>query len=172
MKNIKFVEWQTRSSLAEYLAGATGGSNLLESAETSKRFYSFAVQRSDGELRVGITSVDLGIKPAVIEIRDKCVLIGYDERVAAIELATGLVKFDFRLMAPFYSFMPLDECDHAIIIYEIGLIKISITGETVWSLDTDIIERVERDSDHLLVKIMGQPESITVSAASGKTIER
>ena len=171
MKNIEVVEWDSRSSLADFLAGSREEAIILETVETPRRFYSLSVRRSGTEWRLGISSAYLGIKPVAIQIRDDCVLVGYDQIVTAVDLATGRVKFEIRLVGAFYHFITLNKCQHFIIVSELGLTKLSVSGQLAWTIQTDIIERVERDTDHLVIKIMGNPKPIMVSIDSGKTIE-
>jgi hypothetical protein len=169
---MEVVEWDSRSSLMEYLDGSDENSRLLDNVEAPKRFYSLSARRVDTEFRLGFISANFGIKPAAIQVRDNCVLVGYDQSVTAVDLSTGAPKFDVRLLAPFYHFVTLSQCDHVIVVYEIGLVKLSIGGQIEWDLETEIIESVELDRDRLVVKRMGSSEPLIISMTSGKTMER
>ena len=112
-----------------------------------------------------------GIKPIAIQVSDSLLMVGHDKSVTAVDLNAGVPKFNIHLPAPFYHFLTGDEHDYIIVVYEIGLIRLSMNRTIEWALDTDIVEGVQQDKDRLLVKTSGNPEPTPISIASGKTTE-
>jgi hypothetical protein len=173
LNNIEVAEWDSLSALMEHLASSDESRCVVgHDAEAPRRFYSLSLQQFGRDLRFGIVCSHFGIKPVAVQISDKFVMVGHDNSITAVDLTTGALKFNIHLLAPFYHFITGDEHDYIIVVYETGLMRLSMNGTIEWALDTDLVEGVHQDKGRLLVKTSGNPEPTPISIASGKTTEQ
>ncbi|HEY4057855.1 MAG TPA: CPCC family cysteine-rich protein [Kofleriaceae bacterium] len=80
---------------------------------------------------LGIASEQHGLAPAAVVLGEQ-LLVGYDEVVCAIEIATASVTTR-ELPGRFHDFLLLD--DGVIALHELGAVRIDASGAIRWSVD-------------------------------------
>jgi hypothetical protein len=173
-ETLEVTELESRSALTEYLEGQGCRHMLLgEHAEAPRKFYSIAIDRNGMRACVGIISSHFGIGPVAACLDERIVMVGYDNFVTAIDPAEAAEVFSLRLWGPFYCFIASDRRDAVVVVHEVGLLKLSQGGETLWSVDTDdIVEAAQPRDDHSVVKIWGNAEPMLISVGSGQILQR
>ena len=168
MNEFALVEHESYSALIQSLERSHGSPILLgKDAESQLRFYSI---RTSGGLEVGIASSGFGISPSAVALNERCVFVGYDCSVSGIDLRSKQILFELSLAAPFYQFLPCSEGDSQLIVYELGLLKLSMDGKVVWIVETEIIEDFRKERELVTIKAMDVQDLIVVNTDTGKII--
>ena len=136
---VDFKEWYSKSELISHLTNNVTSTLILGmEAEAPTKYYSLQLKRTGGE--IGIISSGLGTKPsAIFDIKSNMIIVGYDLMVVGINLDSYTVMFKKALNGVFYEFILIDNEQSIIVIHELGAIRLRLTGETDWSVDTDIV---------------------------------
>lgn len=112
--------------------------------------------KTDEKFGIGICSSNVSIPPACLPLaKENLLLIGYNSKVAAVELRTNRLRFDVELPFLFYFMFFYDAGETVVIVHEIGVDVVTLTGDIVWQQSTDIVSHYYIEGEKIVV---GQAE--------------
>ena len=89
---------------------------------------------------VGVCSQGHGIKPSgFIDEPNAEGWVGYNSKVASLDLRGCRARFVVRLDCVFISILGQMADGSVIVIYELGACRISRSGELIWNFTTDVV---------------------------------
>lgn len=146
---------------------------LGSNAENPRKFFSVELPAPLKGRGVGIISSGLGVKPAAKLSKDgKQLLAGHDFYFSIIDLQTFKITFSVSLESVFFSFLPTEEDDFAIILHELGLVKFNFEGNRKWAVHTDVIEDYRLlDTRKIVLKTMESENEIIVDLEAGTILK-
>jgi hypothetical protein len=159
--------YETKSEMSSYLNFCDLGSILLgEDAQQSIHFYTLTIYEgsSDNRFGVGVISDSTGSVPHVLALpSNKEILIGFNKRIAVVDFAKRIVKYQFCLDSSFFRFIHLKNI--VLVFHEIGVIALNESCNEIWRYDGDIIEDYEIENEDITLRMMdNQTVKITVSS--------
>lgn len=166
-------EWDSKSALLHYLAGANGRTVVLGTeAESPRKFYSFTILFDDEVREVGVLSSGLGTDPDVTVVAEETrAIVGHDTWVTCLDLHGMSVLASQRLEGVFYEFLDADIGNDALVLHELGAIRVAADGSVSWSMQTDVVEQASLDGEgNLVIKVMDDPRRVVVEMKSGTVL--
>ena len=163
--------WDTNEALQMHLESCGRRSLLIGlGADERNEFYSFSVASSFGLREIGVICAGFGIPAsAVLVNRGRRLLVGHDGWVTWIDLDFTAIIAMHRLDGVFCEFIPVDCDDEIVVIDEIGLLRVDMSGTLLWSVSVaDIIVGWHPDNNGNLVISQMEGPKLTVSIATGK----
>ncbi len=160
-------EWDSKASMLAYLMTTESFVVVGDDAEAPRSFTSYKLTP---HTEVGIISSENGGKPEVSRLANGIVLIGHDSSLTWVDPAAGCTLASRQLVGAFFGFRGLPEQRDALVVHELGLLRVDGAGHTKWCLDTDIVEDARVESDRIILKLMAQEEPIVVEPNSGSVL--
>jgi hypothetical protein len=122
-------------------------------AEAARRFYLYEVEDGSGqECRIGVVSSDFGIRPFLLLRRAPATLIVCrDAAIDVVSLVDRAVLSSVPLDGAFFELIEIDGSSDVLVISELGASRLSATGESIWSVSTQVLENWRIRPDGVLV---------------------
>jgi hypothetical protein len=166
------------SNKAELLAHlqVEGHFSLFESSEQEKEFYSIVSQPAFVESRtekvaVGICSEGHGLSPEVLPLPEKGLfLLGFNERVVAIDSESGDIAFEHKLKSLFWSFAKVPSDQLILVFYEVGVKAIMSDGQELWDYSRDLLKGASREGDTLTLSFSDSPP-VALNLSTGQSVK-
>jgi hypothetical protein len=138
--SISVRQLATKETLRESLDASRLPTLLLGQTADAPREFSCLDVRSGGSLvaQIGVHSAGIGVKPAFV-LKEGRVVVGFNDRVAAIDLEPFRLVNEIDLLALFWTFIDLAECVHLCALCETAVVGVSLEGVLLWRVDTDLI---------------------------------
>lgn len=163
-------EWQSKAELQDHARQSEPWSMLIgKESEAPRKFYSISVQLAINTfLELCVVSSGTGILPSTILVENgKLLAVGYDDYVTLIDTTVRRELFKKKLDGIFYEFLE-STANHFTILHELGLIRLDLLGNELWSLATDIIETWQLQSEKFVViKILDSDKRLIVNLETG-----
>jgi hypothetical protein len=155
-------EWVERSGKSYVVLG--------RNAEAPTKFYAFLSEGSVGEpLIVAIVSSHFGIEPKLIlDNGGQVIAVGWDRHVALISLPEKRTSRTIELLGAFFDFIMLPNDDGLIAMHELGALRLSYSGDVLWSVETDVVARWNvEDNRTLVMELMDSRLRVAVNLQTG-----
>jgi len=134
--NVSFQQIDTRSELLERLGRQQRSVLLGDDDEAPREFY----VGGSPACTIGVCSQGLGVKPfSVVDEVAEEIWVGYNSKVANVDMLKCQTRFVVRLDCVFYTFLEAVRGDSVIVIYELGACRISRSGKVLWNHPTDLV---------------------------------
>jgi hypothetical protein len=156
---------------------AGGAFRLFESPEQEQEFYSIVIQPSFistnvGKTAIGICSEGHGIPPELLPIPEvNLLLIGFDEKVVALDSESGQAVFEYRLRSLFWSFARVPSSETILVFYEIGVKALGKDGRELWDYSKDLLKSATIEGDVLALSFSDSP-SVALELVTGQVVNR
>jgi hypothetical protein len=162
MPDISFQRIDSRSELLERLR-KTQRSVLLGGADEACREF-FIAEVAEGA--IGVSSQGHGIKPRSL-VDESCgeVWIGYNSRIANVDLCLVSTRFDLGLDSVFYAIVAPMHDGSVIIVHELGACRVTRSGKFVWKRATDMVTDFSEDGGTL--RLLTGEEELRIDKESG-----
>lgn len=167
---IRLMEFEAEYQLLEFLHSRLPDMVMLgEEAESAKKF--FAVElRPAAHLEpcwtAGIRSN--GLTPELYMDRESsCLLLGFNESVARVQVPPTSPPTIIPLPFVFYTFLSVPHLRHVFVVHELGVVALDPSGETLWSVESDVLTRYDVDGDLLRLEFMDS-EAMSVRLVDGQ----
>lgn len=164
--DVKVRAFESESSLQEFLRQPPSQSLLLGQGSDSRREF-FALEIENVSARVGIESVGGGVKPAVVR-RGGRLWIGFNDRVALVNLDPLHVAAEVDLLSLFWTFLEIPARGQVLVLAETAVVAISEGGVVEWRVDTDLITDFTLKANTIELILSDSP-AIEVDLLSGTT---
>lgn len=141
--NITKRKIDSKSELKENLRNTDYPSLIIgEDSESEVKFYIFEGNKgfnTQNLFQIGIISEGHGLEPDCKIIDERYLLIGLNSEVHIIDIINLTKNNKIVLDSLFYEFILLNSKDKFIVLYELGIICVSIYGSILWEYSTDVI---------------------------------
>lgn len=166
MTLINAKRWDSKSELLKNLE-ARHHLLLGDKSEYTNFYYSYDLTHKGTMIRIGLCFQGHGIEPVcVYEPSNFLLWIGFDQTVALIRIDDLNIVFQESFCGPFYEFFFPSDYTEAIIVYELGAMKINTLGSICWSVHTDVVEDFELRKDDIILRTM-DGKSFCIPYATG-----
>jgi hypothetical protein len=151
-----------KSELLRHLQ-AEGVFTLFESPEQEHEFHSLVllpsfVSTKGGKTAIGICSQGHGISPELLSVPEThLLLIGFDEKIVAINSESGRVVFQQQLRSLFWSFVRPPASEVILVFYEIGVRALNRDGQELWDYSRDLLKGASLEGDVLSLSFTDTP---------------
>ncbi len=119
---------ESRAELLELLRTNTASVLLGEGEESWREYYLLTLPNC----RIGVCSDPGSRLSAMMDESDRAIWIGYSLFLARVDLTACRQQFALRLEGSFYETLPLMPDHSVIIIHELGVCRVSRSGDLVW----------------------------------------
>ena len=163
------ITWESRSALQAHLDASERPTLLVgQKAEAPCAYYSFSATSSHGRANIGLISSGLGIGPVAVFLhQERRMLVGHDTWLTWISMEPLTIASSRCLYGVFYEFLPIERDDEIVVIHQIGALRVDVSGQVKWSVDTEIIQGWRTDANrNLFLSVMDAPP-IVMSLATG-----
>lgn len=147
-------KWESKSELANHLAGVghahvTVGLN----AETPNHFYSLVVGDPDKPVaEIGIWASGFGIEPSWVVSADGArMAVAHDTSVSFVDLNACRVLKTQAVVGPLYELLSVPGSSDILVWHELGVARMTLEGESRWSVSTDILSKCAIDAGKTVV---------------------
>jgi len=114
-----------------------------------------------------------GINPEVYGYIDGSIsllLVGFDDKLCAVDLLTSEVAFCRTLDSLFHATLGTNRQQQIIVLHEIGLCAVSLQGDMVWNYSKDVVINLDRLDDLVHLEFMDASKA-TVRLANGLELD-
>jgi len=164
-------EWDSRSTLEAHLKEQNRPSLIVGSdAEAPRKFYSVDLFFDSRSIRLGIICSGFGILPSIFTFKkNERILVGHDSAITCVNLDSLKLEFVRRLSGPFYEFIDSQSTEDVIILYELGILRLRLSGSLIWHTPTEVIEnfRITDNGQQIILKLMDKNECEIVNLETG-----
>lgn len=144
---------------------------LCESKSDAKFLFEikvFGCTGEDSNFSIGVLSQGHGIIPHLFPSPGTDLAwIGFDRRVAAVDLRSRKQVFEHELETVFRSFYHSENHQVVLAVHEIGILAFSMDGRRLWEFGKDIITRTSIGKDSIQLSFMDSP-TVELSIRNGK----
>jgi hypothetical protein len=133
---ISFEHVDSRSELLEQLQASHVSLLIGDDDECAREFFIGAASRC----RIGVCSQGHGVIPSgLIDETNMEGWVGYNSKVANVDLRGCHTRFVVVLDWVFYSILSQMADGSVIVVYELGACRISRSGKLIWNCTTDVV---------------------------------
>jgi len=146
---------------------------LGDNSEQEKDFYLvklFSQEDGSQHFGVGIISEGHGLKPNImVNHLENSIFLGFNKEVVLFDSLNKVVIKRYQIGSLFYKFMSLPEQNFALVVHELGIIKLEINGNIIWNYTSEIIHGLKM-VDNIIELLQDDGSIIHVSLLSGKRV--
>lgn len=154
MNAIQLKEVDSCGELQELLR--VRGGKLIGDPRGADHCYLLEIPEGLGYIPLGLAAQTHGLEPAVVLLpRTTTLLALHGMVISRVNGADGALIYSMKLDMPAYEFLRIEENGAVVILHELGLIKLSDTGEVVWTQDTYVVEGHSVSGDIVTLDIEG-----------------
>jgi hypothetical protein len=159
---IDFERVDSRSELVESLRRMERSMLLGNDDEATREYFRAAMP----SCAIGVCSQGHGPKPGgLIDELNAEGWIGYNSRVANFDLRECRIRFVVRLDGVFFSILNQLADGSVIVVYELGVCRISRSGELLWNCTTDVV--TDFSDDGTFVRLQTDEAELRVDKERG-----
>jgi hypothetical protein len=142
--NVSLELVTSRPELLEFLGHYQNAVLLGGNDESTREFFQCTI---NGGV-IGVCSQGHGIRPIGLldEAHEEC-WIGYNSRVANIDIRHFRVQFEITLDWVFYTILCRMPDGSVVIVYELGACRVSRSGTLIWNHTTDVVTDYSDEGD-------------------------
>lgn len=150
--------YESMSALKRAIESANSPSLIMgEYDENPRDFTMLDVSREMLPLGViGIASYGVGIRPQHV-VRDAKMLLGYNQRIAVIELIPLALCKQVDLLSLFWEFISSPSVPGIVALCETAVVAVSDSGNVLWRRDTDLVKTHEVRGQELFLTFCDSP---------------
>jgi hypothetical protein len=146
---ILFERVDSHAELLEQLKRNSTSVLLGSDDEATKEFYRAATSHGV----IGVCSQGHGISPfGFVDEANEEGWIGYSSNVANIDLRRCHTRFAIRLDGVFFSMLSQMADGSVIVVHELGVCRVSRSGELIWSCATDVVTDFSDSGDFVRIQ--------------------
>lgn len=94
-------------------------------------------------------------------------LVGHDTSLTWVSMEPLTIVASRRMYGVFYEFLPIERDDEIVVLHQIGVLRVDVSGQVKWSVDTEIIQEWSTNANgDLFLSVMDAPP-LVVSLATG-----
>jgi len=167
--------WQEERDMMAHLDTCELGRMILgETAEQKRQFYTctFSELRPNRRFGVGICCEGHGLKPGLFlhPEQGQC-HFGFNSQIAAVDIQKQRIIWERYLDSLFYAFLYVASEHILLCVHEIGVITLSLEGNTLWSYSRDVVTDVQINKGCVRLEFMdAMPTSLEL--LSGKVVQQ
>lgn len=149
---------ESRIALKRSIESANSPSLIIgEYDENPREFTMLNVSRAMIPLgAIGIASYGVGIRPQQV-VRDAKIMVGYNRRIAVIELVPLAICKQVDLLSLFWEFISLPGVPFVVALCETAVLAVSDSGNVLWRYDTDLVKTHEVRGQELFLTFWDSP---------------
>ena len=119
---------------------------------------------------IGLAAQTHGIAPKVLlDPRSGVAFASFGSTVTAFSVKNGDIKYSKELGTPVYELLRIDPDHSAVVLHELGLMKLSPSGERLWAHDTSLVEGHEVAGD--VVTLLTEDSRCSYSLVDGTILK-
>lgn len=164
--------WASEREMLDFLAQCKTGNVLInEGEEYSSKFYTATVyfNATENKFGIGLCSESHGLTPnLLLQPESRTLLFGFNSQVTGVRMPAGDIVFQLELPHYFYSFLSVNKQGLVLVVYETGLIAVTMEGKELWKYDgRDVITDWRVEGNHIYASFMSSA-SVDVDIDTGK----
>ena len=165
---LKLYEIDSESGLKERI-GANNGTIVGNNAQVKNNFYIIECITNNVKRMIGILNEGHGIIPTVAKLKKSDILVvASDKTLYILDLKANAEFKNIGSDSFIFDLIIRENEGKVVIICELGIQCMTITGDKVWTYDSDIISGFSLYEDYVKVTIEGVDYDI--SLVNGKII--
>ncbi|WP_182188223.1 hypothetical protein [Pectinatus frisingensis] len=159
---LKLYEIDSESGLKEYI-GANNGIIVGNNVQVKNNFYIIECIANNVKRMIGILNEGHGIIPTVAKLKKSDILIvASDKSLYILDLKVNAEFKNIISDSLIFDLIVRENEEKIVVICELGIQCMTITGDKVWNYDSDIISDFSLYEDYVKVTIEGVDYDISL----------